>query len=115
MLITFIGGGNMASALISGLANPPRSDLRIRVVDPDDAARARLLAGSVAVVFFLQLWVNGSTWSWWGDSAFSARRMLGLAAIWMLGAAFAVDRVRQLHARWPRSAHGRRVDVLVAE
>ena len=42
MLITFIGGGNMASALISGLANPPRSDLGIRVVDPDAAARSRL-------------------------------------------------------------------------
>jgi pyrroline-5-carboxylate reductase len=42
MLITFIGGGNMASALISGLANPPRSDLGIRVVDPDATARSRL-------------------------------------------------------------------------
>lgn len=44
MLITFIGGGNMASALISGLANPPRAALRLRVVDPAEEARARLQA-----------------------------------------------------------------------
>jgi pyrroline-5-carboxylate reductase len=34
----------MASALISGLANPPRSDLQIRVVDPNESARDRLHA-----------------------------------------------------------------------
>ena len=34
----------MASALISGLANPPRSDLLIRVVEPIAAARERLQA-----------------------------------------------------------------------
>jgi pyrroline-5-carboxylate reductase len=42
MLITLIGGGNMATALISGLANPPRTDLKIRVCDPSDAARSHL-------------------------------------------------------------------------
>jgi len=34
----------MASALISGLANPPRSDLQVRVVDPSEEARKRLQA-----------------------------------------------------------------------
>ena len=42
MLITFVGGGNMATALISGLVNPPRAHIKIRVADPNRAAREHL-------------------------------------------------------------------------
>lgn len=44
MLITLIGGGNMSTALISGLVNPASAHLELRVCDPSDAARARLEA-----------------------------------------------------------------------
>ena len=42
MLITFIGGGNMATALITGLVNPPRAHMELRVCDPSDQARNHL-------------------------------------------------------------------------
>lgn len=42
MLITFIGGGNMATALVSGLVNPPRAHISIRVCDPSEEARDHL-------------------------------------------------------------------------
>jgi len=42
MLVTFIGGGNMATALISGLVNPPRAHIQLRVSDPNESARRHL-------------------------------------------------------------------------
>lgn len=42
MLITFIGGGNMATALVSGLVNPPRAHIDIRVCDPSEEARGHM-------------------------------------------------------------------------
>ncbi|MGH8034875.1 MAG: pyrroline-5-carboxylate reductase [Lysobacterales bacterium] len=42
MLIAFIGGGNMARALISGLKRTGDSGLSIRVADPSETARTQL-------------------------------------------------------------------------
>jgi pyrroline-5-carboxylate reductase len=44
MIITFIGGGNMATALINGLLKSENSGLTIRVSDPSKDARKRLQA-----------------------------------------------------------------------
>ncbi len=43
MNITFIGGGNMATALIAGLHNERAGALEIRVADPSEEARARVV------------------------------------------------------------------------
>lgn len=62
----------------------------------------RYLAGYLAIAFFLQVWVNGSTWDFWGFWGFGARRMVGVTICHLVGAAFLVDALRAAHARWPR-------------
>ena len=62
----------------------------------------RYLAGWLSVAFFLQVYVNGSTWDFWGFWGFGARRMAGVTVAHLVGAAFLVDALRALHARFPR-------------
>ena len=66
--------------------------------------KARRVAAGFLAAFFLQLWVNGSSFDWWGNWGFSARRMCNTTIILAAGFAFLVDRLRALHARYPRVA-----------
>ena len=50
MNVTFIGGGNMATALIAGLASATSSSGEIRVCDPNPQAREALAAAHPVVI-----------------------------------------------------------------
>jgi hypothetical protein len=65
---------------------------------------ARRLAAGLAAGFLLQTWVNGSAWAWWSAWSFSNRRFVGVTVALLVGVAFAIERLRGLHARWPRLA-----------
>src|SRR5262249_36600323 len=80
----------LAYAGVVGLALAPRG--------------ARALAAGAAVAFLLVTWVNGSAWAWWSDFSFSNRRFTDATVVFALGLAFAVERLRALHARFPRLA-----------
>ena len=56
MRITFIGGGNMASALIGGLLARGRAAADLRVIDPSDAQRAML-----AQRYGVQAWATAAS------------------------------------------------------
>lgn len=43
MNITFVGGGNMANALVAGLLQARHGQLEVRVVDPSEEARKRIM------------------------------------------------------------------------
>jgi hypothetical protein len=56
------------------------------------------------VVLALNAYANGATWAWDGGFSFGARRMLAVTPVLVLGLAFLVDHLRELHARRPRVA-----------
>lgn len=67
-------------------------------------APARVLKYACFGGFFAQWWVNGSVHDYWGHWGFGMRRMVDLAVVFVIGAAFVVERLRSFHARHPRFA-----------
>jgi hypothetical protein len=64
----------------------------------------RAIAAALGAGFLLTTWVNGSGWAWWSDFSFSNRRFVDVTVVLIVGFAFVVERLRALHARWPRFA-----------
>jgi hypothetical protein len=65
---------------------------------------ARALGLTLLLVFAAATWVNGSAWAYWSDWGFSNRRFVDCTPLFIVGIAFAVERLRALNARWPRLA-----------
>jgi hypothetical protein len=65
---------------------------------------ARVVGLAGLTVIAVQAYTNGATWAWDGGWSFGARRMLAVTPAITLGLAFLVDRLRALHARFPRVA-----------
>jgi hypothetical protein len=70
-------------------------------VAPRDARR---LAAILLVFFVLVAYTTGATWAWTGGWSYGARRMLSVAGVLVVGMALFVERLRMVHARWPRLA-----------
>src|SRR5262249_8553460 len=64
----------------------------------------RALGLTLLGVFAAVTWVNGSAWAWWSDWGLSNRRFVDCTALFIVGIAFVVERLRGVHARWPRLA-----------
>ena len=56
--------------------------------------RDPLVAGALSLVFVIQVLLIGSYATWWGGASFGARRFINCTAIFALGLAAALDRMR---------------------
>jgi hypothetical protein len=65
---------------------------------------ARPFAALLLAMFLADTWVNGSAWAYWSDYSFSNRRFVDCTVLFVIGIGFVVERLRAIHARFPRLA-----------
>jgi hypothetical protein len=66
--------------------------------------KSRLTGLSCLGLFALQIYITGCTWAWYGGWSFGMRRVLSVTGVLVLGMGAVIDRLRALHARYPRLA-----------